>query len=121
MLLLIRFAANARIKKEPSFTFHYASTYTNPTGYIPPIHIHLHSTMLLLIQSDLRKQCVFRRNLHSTMLLLIQKLPHKVKKCILHLHSTMLLLIRFPAVAAPHSPADLHSTMLLLIHGQGWS
>ena len=54
-----------------AFTFHYASTYTFSYNGIPRAYNHLHSTMLLLIPSQVGTAQVGITHLHSTMLLLI--------------------------------------------------
>ena len=57
------------------FTFHYASTYTRPSSSLSSAVFNLHSTMLLLIRVPPFHGISIMLDLHSTMLLLIRKVP----------------------------------------------
>ena len=79
------------------FTFHNVSINTNIEILTFCRHVHLHSTMFLLIRTPKGCFACPFHNLHSTMFLLIQTNQHYSERSKKNLHSTMFLLIPYTA------------------------
>ena len=98
----------------PLFTFHYASTLSDSKEYLQIMGQYLHSTMLLLYQSQGVIHCTIQFHLHSTMLLLYRSFSCSLSLFVIIYIPLCFYFILERQGVFEQSRRHLHSTMLLL-------